>query len=186
MARINLLPWREELRRQKQRDFLAALGLGIGLTILAMVTVHAVIADRIDYQEQRNRFLSDQIAVLDRRIKEIQDLEKKKDLLVSRMGVIEQLQTSRPEIVHLFDQLARTLPEGVHLTKFVQLGDSLEVNGIAQSNAQVSAYMRNIEDSPWLENPKLQIIESKDASKERQGVFALKFKQRHPKLQEKS
>jgi type IV pilus assembly protein PilN len=187
MARINLLPWREELRRQQQRDFVTALGLGICLTVLVMLTVHLFIADRIEYQELRNRYLSDQIAVLDRKIQEIRDLEKKRDMLVSRMEVIQQLQTSRPEIVHLFDALARTLPEGVYLTKFVQVGDNLEVNGIAQSNARVSAYMRNIEDSPWMEDPKLQIIESKTASKlERQGVFALKFKQKHPKAGEPS
>lgn len=187
MARINLLPWREELRRQQQRDFLAALGLGVCLTISIMLAVHWAIAGRIEYQQQRNQYLADQIAVLDRRIEEIKDLERKRDMLVSRMDVIQQLQFSRPEIVHLFDALARTLPEGVHLTKFVQTGDNLEVNGIAQSNARVSAYMRNIEASPWMEDPKLQIIESKNASKlEREGVFSLKLKQKHPKSGEPS
>lgn len=187
MAHINLLPWREERRRQQQRDFLSALGLGVCLTVLIMLSVHWVIADQIEYQEQRNRYLSDQIAILDRKIQEIRDLEKKRDMLISRMDVIQQLQSSRPEIVHLFDALARTLPEGVHLTKFVQIGDNLEVNGIAQSNARVSAYMRNIENSLWMENPRLQIIESKNASKhERQGVFSLKVKQKHPKSGEKS
>ncbi|GAB6068458.1 PilN domain-containing protein [Methylothermus subterraneus] len=186
MARINLLPWREELRRLEQRDFLAALSLGLCLTALGMVAVHWAIADRIEYQQQRNRYLSEQIAILDRKIKEIQDLEKQREMLVSRMEIIQQLQISRPEIVHLFDALARTLPEGVHLTKFIQVGDNLEVHGIAQSNARVSAYMRNLEDSPWLEDPRLQIIESKSAAKERQGVFALKFKQEHAKSGDKS
>lgn len=182
MARINLLPWREERRLKQRKEFFLSVGLGIGLTVLIMLLVHWYIADQIEYQEQRNRYLSTQIAILDRKIQEIRDLEKKRDMLISRMEVIQQLQSSRPEIVHLFDALARTLPEGVYLTKFVQAGDKLEVAGIAQSNARVSAYMRNIEDSLWMENPQLQIIESKSASKqERQGVFSLKVNQKHPK-----
>lgn len=187
MARINLLPWREERRKQQQRDFLAALGLGVCLAVLVMLAVHWVIANQIEYQERRNQYLSTQIAILDRKIQEIRDLEKKRDMLISRMEVIQQLQSSRPEIVHLFDALARTLPEGVYLTKFVQAGDNLEIAGIAQSNARVSAYMRNIEDSLWMADPKLQIIESKSASKQdRQGVFTLKVKQKHPRSGEKS
>ncbi len=182
MARINLLPWREERRLKQQKEFFLSVGLGIGLTVLVMLLVHWYIADQIEYQEQRNQYLSTQIAILDRKIEEIRDLEKKRDMLISRMEVIQQLQSSRPEIVHLFDALARTLPEGVYLTKFVQAGDNLEVAGIAQSNARVSAYMRNIEDSLWMEKPQLQIIESKNASKhDRQGVFSLKVKQKHPK-----
>lgn len=182
MARINLLPWREELRKQQQKEFLTAIGLGVALTAAIMLLVHMTIADRIEYQEQRNRFLTTQIAVLDKKINEIRDLEKKKEMLISKMEIIQRLQSSRPEIVHLFESVARTLPEGVFLTKFDQAGDNLSVTGIAQSNARVSAYMRNIENSPWLEQPQLQIIEAKNKSKhERQGHFSLKIKQAHPK-----
>ncbi|BCX89770.1 type IV pilus assembly protein PilN [Methylomarinovum tepidoasis] len=182
MARINLLPWREERRRQQRQEFFIAVGLGVGLTVVIMAGIHLYLADRIEYQEIRNRYLKSQIAVLDRKIREIRDLEKKRDLLVSKMEIIQRLQSSRPEIVHLFDALARTVPEGVHLNKIVQKGDHLTVTGIAQSNARVSAYMRNIESSPWMEKPQLKVIESKSKSKhERQGRFTLEIRQRHPK-----
>ncbi len=185
MARINLLPWREELRKQQQKEFFLSIGLATGLTAFAMFLVHMAIADKIQYQEQRNRFLSGQISVLDKKIKEIRDLEKKKETLISKMEIIQRLQSSRPEIVHLFESIARTVPEGVYLTQFTQSGDDLAVNGFAQSNARVSAYMRNIESSPWLERPQLQIIETKAKSKhEREGRFSLKIKQAHPKSNE--
>ncbi|MBN2702437.1 MAG: PilN domain-containing protein [Methylohalobius sp. ZOD2] len=182
MARINLLPWREELRRQQQKEFFLGVGLAASLAVLSMLLVHWYIADQIEYQQQRNQYLSDQIAILDRKIKEIRELETKRDRLIAKMDIIQRLQSSRPEIVHLFDALARTLPEGVYLTKFTQSGGNLSVDGIAQSNARVSAYMRNIENSLWMENPQLQIIQSKGATQsEREGVFSLKIKQTHPK-----
>ncbi len=182
MARINLLPWREERRRQQRQEFFLAIALGTGLAAGLMLGVHLYLADRIEYQEQRNRFLKTQIAILDRKIKEIRDLEKKRDRLIAKMEIIQRLQFSRPEVVHLFDSMARTLPEGVYLTKMTQKGDRLAVDGIAQSNARVSAYMRNIEASPWLQKPKLKVIESKNPSKhERRGYFSLEIQQRHPK-----
>ncbi|WP_022949129.1 PilN domain-containing protein [Methylohalobius crimeensis] len=182
MARINLLPWREELRRQQQKEFFLGVGLAASLAVLSMLLVHWYIADQIEYQQQRNQYLSDQIAILDRKIKEIRELETKRDRLIAKMDIIQRLQSSRPEIVHLFDALARTLPEGVYLTKFTQSGGNLAVDGIAQSNARVSAYMRNIENSLWMEKPQLQIIQSKGATQsEREGVFSLKIKQTHPK-----
>ncbi|GAB4361625.1 MAG: PilN domain-containing protein [Methylohalobius crimeensis] len=182
MARINLLPWREELRRQQQKEFFLGVGLAASLAVLSMLLVHWYIGDQIEYQQQRNQYLSDQIAILDRKIKEIRELETKRDRLIAKMDIIQRLQSSRPEIVHLFDALARTLPEGVYLTKFTQSGGNLSVDGIAQSNARVSAYMRNIENSLWMEKPQLQIIQSKGATQsEREGVFSLKIKQTHPK-----
>ncbi len=184
MARINLLPWREERRRQQRQEFFLAIALGTGLVAALMLGVHLYLADRIEYQEQRNRFLQTQIAILDRKIKEIRDLEKKRDRLIAKMEIIQRLQFSRPEIVHLFDAMARTLPEGVYLTKMIQKGDKLAVDGIAQSNARVSAYMRNIEASPWLQKPRLKVIESKNPAKhERRGYFSLEIQQRHPKTE---
>lgn len=182
MARINLLPWREEQRRQQRQEFFAAIALGTGLAAVLMLGVHLYLSDRIEYQEQRNRFLTTRIAILDRKIKEIRDLEKKRDRLIAKMEIIQRLQFSRPEIVHLFDSIARTLPDGVYLTRVTQKGDRLAIDGIAQSNARVSAYMRNIESSPWLQKPKLEVIESKSQSKhERRGYFSLKIQQEHPK-----
>jgi type IV pilus assembly protein PilN len=181
MARINLLPWRAEIRKQQQKDFIAALGLGTSLTVLLMVLVHFNMDSRLEYQVERNHYLENEISGLDKKIKEIQELEAKKKRLIAKMEVIQQLQASRPEIVHLFDELGRTIPEGVYLTDLVQSDRSLTVNGIAQSNARVSAYMRNLESSSWLKSPLLNVIESRvenrDAKKERQSRFTLQIKQ---------
>lgn len=161
MARINLLPWREELRQQRQTDFLIFLGAGVVASILIMVLVHFTIVNLIDNQGSRNRFLQNEISVLDKKIKEIKELEKTKSKLLARMEVIQRLQRSRPEIVHMFDQLAKTVPEGVHLTKFKQSGTNLSIEGSAQSNTRVSAYMRSLEGSPWLRGTDLNVIRSR-------------------------
>lgn len=181
MARINLLPWRAEIRKQQQKDFIAAIGLGATLTVAAMMLIHFRISAEQDYQADRNHYLESEIAVLDKRIKDIQDLEAKKKRLIAKMEVIQQLQASRPEIVHLFDELGRTIPEGVYLSDLTQADKNITVNGVAQSNARVSAYMRNLESSAWLKSPVLNIIETKvdnrDSRKERQSRFTLQVKQ---------
>jgi type IV pilus assembly protein PilN len=183
MARINLLPWRAEIRKQQQKDFIAAILLGVSLTMSLMVLVHFDISAKQEYQNERNRFLEAEIAALDKKIKEIDDLEGKRKRMLARMEVIQQLQASRPEIVHLFDDLGRTIPEGVYLSDLVQNDKSITVNGIAQSNARVSAYMRNLESSVWLKSPLLNIIQTqtqidnKDSRKERQNKFTLQVKQ---------
>lgn len=161
MAKINLLPWREELRKQRQVDFLIFLGMGVLASVLMMVAVHYTIDGLIETQNNRNRFIQNEISVLDKKIKEIEALDKTKSKLLARMEVIQRLQSSRPEIVHLFDQLAKTVPEGVHLTKFKQSGNNLAIEGNAQSNTRVSAYMRNLEQSPWLKGTDLNVIRSK-------------------------
>jgi type IV pilus assembly protein PilN len=146
-----------------------------------MVMVHFDVASRAEFQGERNRYLESEIGVLDKRIKEIEDLETKKKRLLAKMDVIQQLQASRPEIVHLFDELGRTIPEGVYLSDLVQIDKSITVNGVAQSNARVSAYMRNLESSVWLKSPLLNIIQtqvdSRDAKKERQNKFTLQVRQ---------
>lgn len=180
MAHINLLPWRAEIRKQQQRDFLSAMGLGATLTLAAMLLLHFQLDSDISYQNERNSYLLSEIQGLDKRIKEIEDLETKKKRLISKMEVIQQLQASRPEIVHLFDELGRTIPEGVYLSDLIQTDKLITVNGLAQSNARVSAYMRNLESSSWLKSPVLSIIESKtdkDTNKERQSKFTLQVKQ---------
>ena len=161
MAKINLLPWREELRKQRQTDFLIFLGMGVLASVLIMVAVHFVIEALVETQENRNRFIQREISVLDKKIKEIEALDKTKSKLLARMEVIQRLQSSRPEIVHMFDQLARTVPEGVYLAKFNQNGNKLVIEGNAQSNTRVSAYMRNLEQSPWLKGTDLSTIRSK-------------------------
>ena len=145
MPRINLLPWRAELRKQRQREF-ATLA---GLTVLAMAGVvalaHFQVESWIDSQNARNAFLDQEIAQLDKKIQEIKDLEKEKENLLARMRIVEQLQTSRPEVVHLFTELVQTLPEGAYLTGVAQKERTVTLDGLAQSNARVSSLMRNID-----------------------------------------
>ena len=182
MARINLLPWRETLRRERQREFgVVAVG-GLIVTVLLGFYVHLHIASMIDYQKnQRNAYLKRQIAEVDKKIIEIQDLEKTKARLLARMNVIQQLQASRPEIVHLFDELVKTTPEGVFLTSLSQTNNAVTLFGQAQSNARVSAYMRNVEESQWITQPVLQIIENKDKSDTGFSQFTLTFTQKSNK-----
>jgi len=166
MAHINLLPWREKLRKQRQRDFgLLALG-ALLVTVLGMGYWGFVyVQGMVDHQGDRNRFLENEIALVDKQIVEIKELENTRQKLIARMKVIENLQVSRPQIVHMFDELVTVLPDGAYLTSLAQTQRSLSLNGRAQSNARVSAYMRNIESSPWLSAPKLKIIESKGKDK---------------------
>ncbi|MGB0237704.1 MAG: PilN domain-containing protein [Cycloclasticus sp.] len=161
MAKINLLPWREELRKQRQVDFLIWLAVGVFVSALVMAGMHFSIEGLIETQNNRNRFIQNEISVLDKKIKEIQALDKTKTKLLARMEVIQRLQSSRPEIVHMFDQLAKTVPEGVYLTKFDQAGKRLTIAGNAQSNTRVSAYMRRLEQSPWLKGTDLNVIRSR-------------------------
>ncbi len=161
MANINLLPWRETLRRRKTQEFLALLLGAVLLTLALLFGWHMLVEKQIERQKRRNSLLKQEIALVDSRISEIKDLEKTKNQLLARMEIIQQLQVSRPEIVHLFDELVSTLPDGVVLTSVKQAGRTLTVTGRAQSNARVSAFMRNIEASQWLSNPRLQIIENK-------------------------
>lgn len=179
MARINLLPWREKLRKQRQRDFgLLALGALI-VTVFGMGYWHWFNESLIDNQKDRNRFLEKEIAKVDKEILEIRDLEETRQKLIARMKVIEDLQISRPQIVHLFDEMVTVIPDGAYLTKATQQGRNLVLQGRAQSNARVSTYMRNIDASPWLDNPKLGIIENKDQDREASAgsTFQLDLKQ---------
>lgn len=163
MPRINLLPWRAELRKQRRNQFFAGLG-GAVLAAGAVIGISGLIMGAvIDNQHSRNQVLKKEIEALDQRIKEIVDLEAKKERLLARMEIIEQLQRSRPEIVHVFDQLVRTLPDGVNLTSIKQSGSSIEIKGAAESNTRVSAFMRNIDKSGWLKEPDLEVVEVKSA-----------------------
>ena len=185
MARINLLPWREAARKRKQRDFGIMLGAGLVIALLAALYVHIHIEGLIDYQNSRNAYLEGEIAKLNRMISEIRDLEKTKANLIARMNIIQQLQQSRPEIVHLFDELVGTLPDGVYLTKVVQKGREIDLEGRAQSNARVSAYMRNIDGSAWTGNANLKLIDQRNAEGTEFNRFQLAAKQIAPKATKK-
>ena len=181
MAHINLLPWREELRKQKQQQF-AVVGAGSAiLGALLVLLAHMQMEGLIEKQNQRNKFLENEITELDKEIAKIKDLEKTKAALLARMDIIQQLQHSRPQSVHLMDELVYTLPDGVYLDKITQQGKALTMSGMAQSNARVSAYMRNIDSSKWLGNPKLDVIETKDGTQQRRTAeFILRAGQATP------
>ena len=161
MPRINLLPWRDELRAQRRNQFVMSMGGAFGVAAVIVLIGTFIMNGIIDSQRDRNRFIKDEIARLDERIKEILDLEEQKDSLVARMKIIEQLQQSRPEVVHLFEELARSLPDGVYLSSVKQTGTNLAIRGKAESNTRVSALMRNIDKSDWLEKPDLRVVEVK-------------------------
>ncbi|MES9900525.1 MAG: PilN domain-containing protein [Sedimenticola sp.] len=177
MARINLLPWRESLRRKRQRDFGSATLLAVIITGALCGGVHLYIEDMISHQQARNNYLKHEITLVDKRIREIKELEKIKAKLIARMNVIQSLQGSRPQIVHLFDELVSTMPEGAHLSTLKQQGGNITLDGRAQSNARVSAYMRNIEASQWLKAPSLQVVKSKDQTGMVWSQFTLTAKQ---------
>jgi type IV pilus assembly protein PilN len=161
MPRINLLPWREEQRRERKLHFLVALG---GATVAALVTAFAsylMLDSMINAQLRRNDTLRGEIKVLDKQIEEINTLENQKQKFIARMEIIEKLQRSRPEVVHLFDEIVRALPDGTYLTSFKQVDRKLTFEGVAQSSTRVSTFMRNIDASEWLKNPELEVVESK-------------------------
>jgi len=161
MPRINLLPWRDELRKQRRNQFYVALGGAAVAAALLLVLAYFAFDNVIDHQRDRNRLLQSEIKALDKRIEEILDLEDKKERLLARMRIIEQLQRSRPGIVHVFDELVKVLPDGVYLTEVKQTGRRLEIRGFAESNTRVSALMRNIDRSDWLADPDLEVVEVK-------------------------
>ena len=180
MARINLLPWRAERRKLRQKDFLGMLGLAVAAGVLASFLVVSWYNSRIGNQNARNEYLKGEIAKVDVQIKEIEELDKKKGKLLARKEVIEQLQANRSQMVHLFDSLVRTIPDGVSLTSIKQEGDILTLGGRSQSNARVSTYMRNLESSGWMTNPDLNIIEAKAGNPGLPNEFNLKVKLANP------
>ena len=161
MPKINLLPWRDELRDQRRNQFYIALGMSAGVAGLMLLISSFTFDGIVRHQGDRNARLKEEIAILDLRIEEIIDLEDKKDRLLARMEIIEQLQRSRPGIVHVFEELVSTLPEGVYLTAVKQNGAKLEIVGWAESNTRVSAFMRNIDSSEWFTKPDLEVVEVK-------------------------
>lgn len=160
MARINLLPWREERRKERTRQFVAFLVVAALLAAGAAFGAKLYMDDWLAYQRSRNALLEREIAAMDRQIQEIDRLEETRSKLLARKEIIEELQRDRSQMVHLFDELARTIPDGVYLTSVRQSGAQLTLNGIAESSARVSAYMRNVQASDWLHDPELVVIET--------------------------
>ena len=164
MPRINLLPWRESERKTRRREFMIAAGGAVVAAVMFALAGKLMYSSWIDAQTEKNNLLKSEIVKLEAQITDILDLENRKQRLIARMEIIEKLQRSRPEIVHLFDELVKTVPEGVYLTSIKQTGRKLEIHGIAQSSTRVSSFMRNIDASTWMANPVLQVVEAaKDA-----------------------
>lgn len=180
MARINLLPWRLERRQLRQKEFYGMLGLAVGAALLISFLIVMYYNGQVEGQQNRNDYLRQQIVLVEAQLKEIEELDRKKANLLARKQVIEQLQASRSQMVHLFDELVRTIPEGVRLNSIKQTGQTLTLEGLAQSNARVSSYMRNLEDSGWMANPDLTIIETKGQDKGLPNVFSLKVTLKTP------
>jgi type IV pilus assembly protein PilN len=173
MAKVNLLPWRAARRKDRQQKFFVMLGVAAGVAVALGLAVTFYYSGQIDGQNNRNSYLTDQIKKLDDQIKEIEQLDAKKDKLLRRKDVIETLQANRSTMVHMFDELVRTIPDGVRLTSVKQDGSKLTLEGQSQSNARVSAYMRNIEASGWMNNPDLSVIEAKGDDRKLPYAFSL-------------
>jgi type IV pilus assembly protein PilN len=180
MARINLLPWRVERRKQRQKEF----GVMVVISALAAIALSFLIVSyyngQISGQNVRNGFLQAQIAEVDKKIAEIEELDRKKSKLLARKEVIEELQANRSQMVHLFDSLVRTIPDGVVLTTIKQDAQTLTLTGRSQSNSRVSTYMRNLEGSGWMTKPDLSIIEAKGTDKGLPYEFSLQVKLANP------
>lgn len=175
MATINLRPWREERRERLKKEFLQISGLVLIVALTVWFGWNQLVSGWIDYQKSRNDVLSKEIAVLDKKVKEIQELREKKADLIARMEVIQGLQGTRPRIVYIFDQLAKTVPEGVFYWKVELKDKKVFVSGTADSSQRVSTLMRNIDESEWFENPNLNKMVANTTISEQGNDFDLTF-----------
>jgi type IV pilus assembly protein PilN len=161
MPRINLLPWREQQRKDRKLAFTVGIGAAVFAALVATFAGYLFVGAQIEAQQARNDRLRTEIGTLDRQIEEINSLEAQKQKFIARMQIIEKLQRSRPEIVHVFDTFTHTIPDGTYLTSVTQSGQRFKIRGVAQSATRVSTFMRNLAASQWLKNPELEVVESK-------------------------
>ena len=164
MARINLLPWRAERRKQREREFYMMLGASAVAAVLIFLGASYWMGMRIDNQNERNTYLEGQIKLLDKDIETIKNLEKVRSQLLARKEIIEDLQSNRSQMVHLFDQMSKTIPDGTRLTSLKQAGDVLTMEGVAESSTRVATYMKSLENSPFFGKADLAKIESKEGT----------------------
>jgi type IV pilus assembly protein PilN len=183
MTKINLLPWREIRRRERDRQILT--GSGLSWVLMGLVVFYGWwhMNGLIEFQSSRNNFLKQETATLDRQIKEIREIKRRKEALLARMEVIQQLQSNRTQIVHVFDDLVRKLPKGVYLTSLKKKGKNITLAGFAQSNARVSSLMRNLDSSDWFANPNLNVINVTPSGESRVSKFTLQVKEEKRKKQ---
>jgi type IV pilus assembly protein PilN len=174
MTKINLLDWRAERRERRKQQFLLLIGVTFLASAALVGIAYFAMDEAISHQQSRNKLLQTEITALDKQIKEIQELQKVKANLLARMRVIEQLQQSRSATVHFFDEIINTLPDGVYLTSVKQTGGDVTLDGVAESNGRISAYMKNLDSSPWFKDPKLVVIRTSDKNRLRSSEFQLK------------
>ncbi|KRE89840.1 fimbrial assembly protein [Frateuria sp. Soil773] len=184
MAHINLLPWRAERRKQREREFFLQLGAAFVAAVLVLMLWVFWMNLRIDNQNERNAYLQTEIKQVDERIAKIKDLEKVRQRLLARKEIIEQLQANRSQMVHLFDELVKTIPSSARLAGLKQSGDSMSLDGVAQSNASVAEYMRNIEASPWMGHADLRKTENTHGDTRMPYTFGLDVALSRPKQDE--
>lgn len=175
MAKINLLPWREEHRQEKKKEFLVQLGMVCAAAAVVAFIWVRFIDGAIDNQIQRNSILETEIATLDKRVKEINELKAKRQELIARMKVIQDLQGTRPTIVRYFDELVRAVPDGLFFTSLNRQGNTISVNGVTESSNRVSTFMRNLDQSEWFTNPNLKSIRATDKYGEQASEFVLEL-----------
>jgi type IV pilus assembly protein PilN len=180
MTSINLLPWREWKRQEQKKQFGLWSVLSLSLAAVIMLLIHIQMGTKIDYQLSRNNYISSEISQLDKKIAEIVELQKVRRSLLERMVVIQDLQRSRPSIVHLFTEIVSTVPNGVYLQSLSQTDGNLVMSGEAESNSRVSTYMRNLSSSDWLKDPNLTVIQIEDKKVNRISAFTLTVKQTSP------
>lgn len=173
MPRINLLPWREERRQERQQQFFTALIISFVVAAALLYAVMLYADSLIEEQNNRNAFLKKEIVLMDRKIKEISQLEAERSRLLARMNVIQELQLSRPKVVKVLDALVRTLPDGIHIEKLARTGKSLNMDGVAQSNARVSVFMRQLDSNPELTESTLKVIKRTSTNDDAIRKFSL-------------
>lgn len=184
MIRINLLPHRELARASRRRQFGILLGVALAAAVVTVVLGHTLIAARQSNQDDRNAYLEQEIAKLDSQIGEIKKIKEQTQALLARKQVVETLQLNRTEVVHLFDQMIRLLPDGLYLKSFKQTGDQITISGYTQSSARVSSLMRNLDDSPWFESASLGEIKAATVNNLRANEFILTVKQTRQQTEE--
>jgi type IV pilus assembly protein PilN len=182
MAHINLLPWREEARQEREKNFYIILAATFIVAAAILYGAIMFVDGLIEEQNQRNAFLEQEIRMVDKKIKEIKDLEKQRDMLVARMQVIEDLQKSRPKIVKVMDSLPRIVPEGLNINTFARTGKTIEFTGNAESNNRISVFMTAIDDNEEFGESKLKIIKKGSAKND----FSLNVQEQEPKKEGES
>lgn len=184
MAQINLLPWREERRQERQQRFFSAVVAGLIFAAVVLYGVIMIANNLLDEQNDRNTFLKTEITKLDKKIKEIKTLEQERERLLARMQVIQELQASRPKVVKVLDALVRTVPEGIHLEKVSRQGNALTLNGVAQSNARVSVFMRQLDDNVEFTESKLNVVQRTSSKENAIRKFTLGVQESKPKTED--